>query len=95
MLHISTGNERRLHSSWELSVNFSVTAVSPPRLDSPRQPVLRFVVAFVLNGEQDSVKVLVEGLHHLKNDILLIVLADSGPSRSVGNCPWLPRQIVP
>ena len=43
-------------------------------IDAPRQTVLRLVVAVVRNAELNAVKGLREGIHHIENDRLMVVL---------------------
>jgi hypothetical protein len=58
------------------------------RIDAPRQAVLRFVITVVGNSELDSVKGLLEGLHHFEDDVLVIVLLDPGEIQ-IGRKPSL------
>jgi hypothetical protein len=47
-------------------------------IDAPGQAVLRFVIAIVGNGELNSVKGLLKGLHHFEDDVFMIMLLDPG-----------------
>jgi len=72
--------QRRRFTPADLELHLAHAARVPVmrigRIDSPRQAVLRLVVAVVGDGEPDSVKRLLEGLHHFEDDVLVIVLLD-------------------
>src|SRR5208283_1580600 len=72
--------KRRRFAAADLDLYFAparIPAVRVSRIGTPRQTVLRLVVTFVRNGELDSVKRLLERLHHVEDDFFVIVLLNS------------------